>query len=222
MCIYSLLDVSKNYINGKKPFCALNKITLAIEKGAFCCFAGPSGSGKTTLLDILGLIDNPSSGKLIFDSVEMNLKTTKMNDYLRLEKIGFIFQDFKLFPFLSAFENIEYPLKLLKIKKEKRIEMVNEVLDYLGILSCKNQLPSELSGGQQQRVGIARALIKSPKIIIADEPTANLDSKNAGNIISILKRLNSDKKITIVYATHDTRLFRFSSVLYKLKDGVLV
>jgi putative ABC transport system ATP-binding protein len=198
---------------------ALKNINLKIDKGQFLAIAGPSGSGKTTLLNIMGCLDTPTHGEIIFD--EQNLATLsfkgKMN--IRRHKIGFIFQSFNLIPVLNVYENVEYPLLLNNTKTIQRRELVLKVLEEVGLLQRAKHFPNELSGGERQRVSIARALVKKPMIILADEPTANLDSTTGANIISLMQKLHQEEQVTFVFSSHDDRILKKAEEVIQLQDG---
>ena len=213
-------NLVKIYQSGKTEVSALKGVNLEIEKGEFTSIAGPSGSGKTTLLNLIGLLDNPSEGQIyIKDQDVSKFDKNKLSEYRKIN-IGFIFQTFNLIPVLSAFENIEFALTLLgKYSKNEIYDKTSEILNQVGLGNMGNRLPSELSGGQQQRVSIARALIKKPEIILADEPTANLDSKTGEDILKLMKNLNEEKNITFVFSTHDKMVMDYAKRLLILHDG---
>lgn len=227
-----LLDVrniNKTYHTGKVDFQALHDITFSMQEGEFTALCGPSGSGKTTLLNIIGCIDNADSGELVLDGILLSGKTRDELAALRREYFGFIFQTYNLIPVLSVFENVELPLKLLKKDNDEAIrERVLEVLalvglkDELGIPALEKRKPLELSGGQQQRVSIARALVKKPRMILADEPTANLDTATGEGIVDIMKEMNSKEGVSFVFSTHDKLIMEHARRLIKLRDGKVV
>lgn len=221
--LVELKNVTKSYHNGVFDVPALKDINLTIEKGEFTVFAGPSGSGKTTLLNIVGTMDKLTEGEAFVDGVEITgLSKNEASDFRR-DKIGFIFQSYNLIPVLTVYENVEFILDLVEKydKKTKEIK-INALLDELGILALKNRKPSEISGGQQQRVAIARALIKEPLIVLADEPTANLDSKTGEAILDLMKKLNEEKGVTFIFSSHDHKIIdRAKRVIY-LRDGQLL
>lgn len=213
-------NVNKIYHTGKVDFQALHDVSLGFDKGEFTALAGPSGSGKTTLLNIIGCIDSYQSGKVMLDGTDLSSKSRKELAYLRREYFGFIFQTYNLIPVLTVAENVELPLKLLKRYSDDEIhEKVFQALEKVGLQGLENRRPLELSGGQQQRVSIARALVKSPKVVLADEPTANLDSKTGEEIVDLMKEMNSEDKVTFVFSTHDAVMMKHARRLIKLHDG---
>jgi putative ABC transport system ATP-binding protein len=207
---------------GKKFFRALNEINLSVNTGEFCGIVGPSGSGKTTLLNIVGALDNPSDGDAIVMDKNVNDLNPKEAAKLRNESIGFIFQTYNLLPVYSVFENVEFPLLLLKKNKEERKELVMRALEWVGITDKANSRPNQLSGGESQRVAVARAMVKSPTIVIADEPTANLDAANSHNILGTMLRLNNELKTTFLFATHDEKVIGYLRRKVVLNDGRIV
>lgn len=202
---------------------ALKGINLEISGGDFVAVAGPSGSGKTTLMNILGLIDKPSRGTLSIEGRETGNMNRSGLTAMRQELIGFIFQSFNLLPVLSVFENVELPLVIggKKYSKKERAEWVNGLLEEVGLTDRRRHKPSELSGGQQQRAAIARALVTRPKIIIADEPTANLDSGNGARILELMKRINRDDNTTFIFSTHDPEIWGMANHIIFLRDGMI-
>jgi putative ABC transport system ATP-binding protein len=213
-------DLVKIYKNGKISNKALDNINLEIEKGEFLVFAGPSGSGKTTLLNIIGTMYRLTEGKLLIDGEDISGLTKDEASEFRKEKVGFIFQSFNLIPVLTAYENIEFSLDLMKKygAKEKR-ETVESIMKEMGILELKNRRPAEMSGGQQQRVAVARALAKQPLLVLADEPTANLDSKTGESILDLMEEMNEKKKITFIFSSHDPKIIERGKRVIRLKDG---
>lgn len=216
MVVLKANDISKSYKRGAEIVHALRGISFEVEKGEFVAITGPSGSGKTTLLHILGCLDEPTSGKLYIDNLLVSNMKPKELDNIRRSKIGFIFQQFYLLPELTVEENITLPL--LFSKNVIKQDYLNELLHILGIKHRRNHMPRELSGGEMQRVAIARALINKPEFILADEPTANLDSQNSINIFKLLKDLVK-KGITIIVVTHNMELANFAFRKIKLLDG---
>ena len=214
--------VTKVYQQGKIHLTALQNIDLEIQLGEFITLMGPSGSGKSTLLNLLGCLDQPTTGKIIIDE----LTVTSMNSFqlaaLRKIKLGFIFQSYNLFPVLSALENVEYPLLLRKIPSKERRAKALSLLQKIGLEKHIHHKPAELSGGQQQRVAIARALVTEPKLILADEPTANLDSKTGSDILKLMKQFNQEKRITFIFATHDPRVLDNASRIIYMEDGSII
>ncbi|WP_437398525.1 ABC transporter ATP-binding protein [Flagellimonas lutimaris] len=212
-------NVSKTYQETMIPVKALQDVHLHIEEGEFVALVGPSGSGKSTLLNMIGGLDEPTSGTVFVDGVEITkLSENKMIDF-RLQNIGFVFQSFNLIPVLTSRENIGFVLQLQKVPKKDREKRVLELLREVGLEEKVNSRPGELSGGQQQRVAVARALASKPKIILADEPTANLDSKSAGNLLDIMAKLNQEEKITFLFSTHDQRVIEKARRVITLVDG---
>lgn len=213
-------DLVKIYQNGKISVKALDNINLEIEKGEFLVFAGPSGSGKTTLLNIIGTMDRLTEGRLLIDGEDVSGLSKDEASEFRKEKVGFIFQSFNLIPVLTAYENIEFSLDLMKKygAKEKR-EKVENIMNEMGILELKNRRPAEMSGGQQQRVAVARALAKQPSLVLADEPTANLDSKTGEAILDLMREMNEKKDITFIFSSHDPKIIDRGKRVIRLRDG---
>ena len=200
---------------------ALDRVSLTLKQGEFAALVGPSGSGKTTLLNCIGALDLPSSGKLILDGQVLSAMKEKELSEVRLRKIGFIFQAYNLIPVMTALENIEYVLMLQKVPKEERKERTLSLLKEMDMKELENRFPRELSGGQQQRVAVARALVSEPKIILADEATANLDSKNAENLLDIMQKMSKVRNTTFLFSTHDEKVIRRVKRTIKMKDGKL-
>jgi putative ABC transport system ATP-binding protein len=216
-------DVKKDYHLGKTVVHALKGINIEIDKGEFVCIAGPSGSGKTTLLNLIGCVDTSTSGTVeVSGNITNNLSEKGLTE-LRLHRIGFIFQTFNLIKVLNVYENVQFPLMLMKhISKKEREERIKYFLDEVGLYDRMKHKPSELSGGQRQRVAIARALVTKPDIILADEPTANLDSVTGENIIELMKKINHIDKTTFIFSTHDYEIMKVVNKVYRLKDGLIV
>ncbi len=212
--------VSKVYKMGELDLEVIKDLNISIGSGEFIAIVGPSGSGKSTVLNILGGLDTPTEGEVIVDSVNItNLNTTQLAHF-RGEKIGFIFQSFNLIPVLSVYENIEYPLIMIQhLPPKEREKRVLEVLKEVDMLDQKEKYPDQISGGQKQRVAIARALVTNPKIVFADEPTANLDSKTAHRIIELMHKIKQDYNTTFVFATHDEKIVSSAERLITLVDG---
>ena len=221
--IVSITHVSKQYTLGKTVVPALQNVSLTVAPGDFISIAGPSGSGKTTLLNLIGCVDTATAGKVeIAGHDTKNLSERALTD-LRLNTIGFIFQSFNLVPVLSVFQNVEFPLLLQrKFTRAEREARVNELLTKVGLHTHGHHRPSELSGGQRQRVAIARALVTRPKIVLADEPTANLDSKTGETIIDLMKEMNRVEKTTFIFSTHDAKVMAHANSIVKLADGRIV
>jgi putative ABC transport system ATP-binding protein len=219
MSFIEIHNVNKKYSLGKTEINALNEIDLKISRGEYLCIIGPSGAGKSTLLNILGLIDRPCSGEIIFDNTPVHLLSDKNLHQFRKKRITFIFQSFNLIPVLNAYENIEFPLLLQRVSKEERKSRIEKITNKVGIDKYLKHKPEELSGGQRQRVAIARALVTEPEIVIADEPTANLDSATGTNILNLLKGLNKEKLTTFVIASHDPEVMKEADRVLKIIDG---
>jgi putative ABC transport system ATP-binding protein len=219
--VIKIENLIKTYQQGKLEIPALKGINLNLAQGDFIAVAGPSGSGKTTLMNIIGLIDTPSSGAVFIDGKNVSHCSRADQTRLRHETIGFIFQSFNLLPVLTVYENVELPLLLGKKKppQTERKKHVTKLLDSVGLVDRQNHLPAELSGGQQQRVAIARALVTQPAIVIADEPTANLDSHNGERILSVMKEINSLHKTTFIFSTHDSAIWEMANHVVFLHDG---
>jgi putative ABC transport system ATP-binding protein len=212
-------DVSKTYRLGSTLVEALRGISLEVAPGDFLAIAGPSGSGKTTLLNLLGCLDAPSAGRVVIDGEPVASLSADRLAELRARKIGFVFQTFNLIPVLSAFENVEYPLLIRKLPGAARRAAVVRALSGVGLSDVAAHRPAQLSGGQQQRVAIARALVGGPSLVLADEPTANLDSKTAQEIIDLMLLLNRTEGVTFVFSTHDSRVIRLASRVVEIRDG---
>jgi putative ABC transport system ATP-binding protein len=216
-------EVSKQYRLGDQWVPALNRINLKIDHGVFMAIAGPSGSGKSTLLNLIGCIDTPSSGRILIADQEVSGKNADELAMLRARTIGFIFQTFNLLPVLSAHENVEYPLlQLAELSATERGRRVAKYLDIVGLSEFSRHRPNELSGGQRQRVAIARALAMHPKIILADEPTANLDHKTGRRILRLMRRINRQTGTTFVFSTHDQQVIDMADRRVDLEDGEIV
>ncbi|MGB2152396.1 MAG: ABC transporter ATP-binding protein [Flavobacteriaceae bacterium] len=219
--IISIEKVNKNYPVGGKEFRALKDITLSINKGEFAGIVGPSGSGKTTLLNIIGSLDVPTQGEAYV--LNQNIAELSHNEAAKLRNynIGFIFQVFNLLPVYTVFENVEFALLLQKNSVEQRRKAVYEALEWVGLQDHANKKPDKLSGGESQRVAIARAMVKRPKILLADEPTANLDSENAHGILKTMKMLNKELQTTFLFSTHDEKVMKYLDRTIHLRDGAL-
>lgn len=221
--IVQLKEVHKSYLLGETYVQALRGLNLDLYEGDFTALIGASGSGKSTLLNLVGCIDSPDKGEILIDEIEVeNLSENEKSD-LRNQKIGFIFQSFNLIPVLNVEENIEMPLLIQpNLRSEERKKRVLEALDDVGLKEFRHHMPNKLSGGQRQRVAIARALVTQPSLILADEPTANLDSKTAHMIIDLLSNLNKKRRVTFLFCTHDEKLIGRVDRVVKIQDGVLV
>jgi putative ABC transport system ATP-binding protein len=215
-------DLFKTYQTGQVTVDALKGLNFSIEKGSFVSFVGPSGSGKTTLLNLMGCLDRPSNGRLLVAGTEVSELNRKDAARFRGKNIGFIFQSFNLIPVLTAFENVEYPLIMVQsISGAERKKRVLELLDAVGMMDQRNQLPDQISGGQKQRVAVARALVTHPELILADEPTANLDHDTAHGIIRLMKKIREEVQTTFVFSTHDVRIIDEVERIFRIEDGVL-
>jgi len=222
MKILELKNVNKIYDGSEIHVHAVNNVALEFEEGEFAAIVGPSGSGKTTLLNLIGGLDNPTSGEIIIDGTDLSkLRPSQLIDF-RLRNIGFVFQSYNLIPVLTAKENVEFIMSLQKWPAEKRNARTLELLNSVGLAERINSRPAKLSGGQQQRVAVARALASKPKFILADEPTANLDSKSAATLLEIMEKLNHEEKITFIFSTHDPRVVRMAHRVITLEDGKVV
>lgn len=217
--IVETVNLSKVYKRKKVEVVALNDVNLHIPKAQIICINGPSGSGKTTLLNIIGGVDRPSSGKVTVDNVDLTRLSESQITRFRLEKIGFIFQFYNLFPTLTAFENIELPLILSKKPKETREKRVSDLLEMVGMKERADHKPDELSGGEQQRIAIARALTNNPTLILADEPTGDLDSENAMAFMKLVKEFNKKQGQTFLIVTHDPLVSQECDKIYAIRDG---
>ena len=222
MDIVEAKALTKDFHLGKTLIHALKDVDFAVSEREFLAIAGPSGSGKSTLLNLIGCIDLPTSGSIKIDGIDVSALSSDELADLRAKKIGFIFQMFNLIPVLSAFENIEYPLLRKKIKHHVRKEKVMDALKNVGLESFAMHKPDELSGGQRQRVAIARALISEPKIILADEPTANLDHKTGTAVLEVMKKINEDQGTVFIFSTHDPKVMSMASRIVQLADGKVI
>ena len=220
--VVELKNVTKSYKTGRSEVPALRGISLSIPARAFTMLVAPSGSGKSTLLNLIGCIDNPTSGVVIVAGQTVGqLSDRELADF-RAQKIGFIFQGFSLVPVLSAYENVEYPLLLTRIPAAARRKATLAMLEAVGLSEQQRRRPNELSGGQKQRVAIARALIKQPEIVLADEPTANLDSETGASIVALMRQMQTQSRTTFIFATHDPHLMSQADRLVSMRDGLLV
>ena len=217
-----LYDVHKAYKIGDNIIRALNGVNLKVDKGEFISIVGPSGSGKSTLLNIIGCIDTPTSGKVIIDSQDVSNLRDRGLTKIRLRKIGFIFQQFYLIPTLNALENIELPMKEAKMGRDARRKRALALLDQVGLGERKGHYPSQLSGGEQQRVAIARSLANSPQMILADEPTGEIDTKTSEKIVSLLHNLNKKENLTLIIVTHDLKIAGYADRSITIEDGKIV
>lgn len=221
MAIVAVSEVTKDYQQGNIVVHALRGVNLDIQKGDFLALAGPSGSGKTTLLNCIGGLDAVSSGKItVGDKLLSDLKPKELAR-MRLNHIGFIFQAYNLIPVLTAVENVEFIMQLQGIGAAERRELALKILDKVGLTAEVHRRPTEMSGGQQQRVAVARAIVAEPKIVLADEPTANLDSETGANLLDMMRDLNQDQGVTFIFSTHDKMVMEYSKRLVKIKDGMI-
>mgnify|MGYP001362439693 CR=1 FL=1 len=222
MKVVEINNVYKTYHDTEVEVRAVNGVTLAFEKGDFAVIVGPSGSGKTTLLNLIGGLDQPTAGEIIVAGHRLSeLKPSELIDF-RMEHVGFVFQSYNLIPVLTAAENVGFIMSLQKWPKEKRIARTGELLEAVGLSDRHKSRPSQLSGGQQQRVAVARALAPRPEFILADEPTANLDSKSAETLLDIMEKLNREEEITFIFSTHDARVMKRARRVITLEDGKVV
>lgn len=222
MALVTLEHVSRHYRLGGQTVVALRDVSLEIAEGVFLAIAGPSGSGKSTLLNLIGCIDTPTAGRLVIDGRDVSGQTPdQLADY-RARTVGFIFQTFNLFPVLTAYENVEYPLlQFPELSRRERRERVTRFLDLVGLTRFSGHRPNQLSGGQRQRVAIARALAVKPRIVLADEPTANLDHETGAEILRLMKAINAKYRTTFVFSTHDERVIAAADRLVRIEDGQL-
>ena len=222
MKIIELRRVSKIYNETETEVRAVDNVSLDFQEAEFTVIVGPSGSGKTTLLNLIGGLDKPTSGELIIDGTDLSkLKSSQLIDF-RMRNIGFVFQSYNLIPVLTAKENVEFIMSLQKWSKHDMDERTYDLLKSVGLAERANSRPGKLSGGQQQRIAVARALASRPKFVLADEPTANLDSKSASTLLEIMEKLNHEEKITFIFSTHDARVVKMAHRIITLEDGEVV
>ncbi len=215
-------DVYKTFAQGESKIKGLDNVSLTIDKGDFVCLSGPSGSGKTTLLNTLGGLLTPDSGQVLIDNHDIvQLNSSELAD-MRLDKIGFVFQSYNLIPVLSALENVEFVMQIQGVSAREGSRKARAMLQEVGLAGMEDRRPADLSGGQQQRVAVARAIVSNPALILADEPTANLDSKSAESLMALLEDLNHKHQITLVLATHDQRIMDFARRQVNMQDGCIV
>ena len=219
MAIVHVEGVKKVYRQGSVIIKALDGVSLSVAAGEFMALAGPSGSGKTTLLNLIGGLDVPDSGSISVDGRDFAHIGSGELAELRLRRIGFVFQAYNLIPVLTAAENVEYILRLQGVGKPQRRDRVQAILEEVGLGAAGGRRPSELSGGQQQRVAVARAIVSDPAIVLADEPTANLDSKTGENLLELMQRMNRDKAVTFIFSTHDRMVMEWARRIVSVKDG---
>jgi putative ABC transport system ATP-binding protein len=223
MALIDLQNVTKVYHMGEVKVTAIKNINVKIEKATLVSFVGPSGSGKSTLLNLIGCLAKPTAGNIYYKDREINALNPTKAAIFRGEHLGFIFQDFNLIPVLTVFENVEYPLIMVKNMAQKpRKERVLELLSKVGMLDQKDKKPNQISGGQKQRVAVARALVTEPDLVLADEPTANLDHKTAYRVIEVMQKMKENYGITFIFSTHDPKVVNMAEIIYTLEDGVIV
>ena len=219
MHIIETKNISKQYKQADQDIIALNNVSVSFEKGEFTAIVGPSGSGKTTFLNSIGGLDSPTSGKVMIEEKEITeLSSNELIDF-RLKNIGFVFQSYNLIPVLTAKENVEFIMLMQGLSESHRNKRSIELLNSVGLEAQLNRRPNQLSGGQQQRVAVARALASKPKFVLADEPTANLDSSSTANLLDIMSRLNKKEKTTFIFSTHDQRVIDRANRIITLEDG---
>ncbi|MFH0735474.1 MAG: ABC transporter ATP-binding protein [bacterium] len=219
MEILRVENLEKTYEDNGIPVYALRGINLSVKKGEFLVIAGPSGSGKTTLLNLLGALDKPTKGSIYFNDIDYAKKSKKELSAIRLHNLGFVFQAYNLIPVLTALENIEFSMMLLGIPEKERYKKAILLMDELGIKELADKRPNKMSGGQQQRVAVARAIVNNPTLVLADEPTANLDSVTSGNLMDLMQKMNEQKQITFIFSSHDKSVMDRAKRLIILKDG---
>jgi len=211
--------VRKDFQEGEHVVHAVNGVNIVLEKGEFTSLAGPSGSGKTTLLNLAGGLDRPTEGEIAIDGAPTNDRTDDELTEIRLRRIGFVFQAYNLIPVLTAYENIQFVLQIQGVPEKEHRNRIMSLLKDLGLEGLENRFPTQLSGGQQQRVAVARAVIGNPAIVLADEPTANLDTETARNLLEMMRRLNEDKGVTFLFSTHDPMVLEHAKRVIRLRDG---
>ena len=215
-------DLCKTFQQGDEIITGLNNVSISIEKGDFVCLSGPSGSGKTTLLNAIGGLDTPDSGQIFIGDLQIDRLDKGPLADMRLHNIGFVFQSYNLIPVLSARENVEFVMQVSGMSAEERSQRSHKILKEVGLEGLEDRRPAHLSGGQQQRVAVARAIVSKPKLILADEPTANLDSVTSSQLMDLLVELNQHHKVTFVIATHDTRVMKYAKRLIRMEDGKII
>jgi putative ABC transport system ATP-binding protein len=217
--VLAAVDVWKDYTTREVTTRALEGVTLAVVSGEFTTLVGPSGSGKTTLLNLLGTLDAPTQGRVLVDGVDAATLSESQRADLRLHKLGFVFQSYNLVPVLSALENVEFVLLLQRVPAAERRARARAVLVELGLGDLVDKRPPEMSGGQQQRVAVARAIVSNPRVVLADEPTANLDSKTAESLLDLMAAMNAERGVTFLFSTHDARVMARARRVVRLEDG---
>ncbi len=219
MELVTLEQIRKTYTQGKVKVTAIDRVDLSVSAGEFLALAGPSGSGKTTLLNIIGGLDMPDSGRVTVAGNDFSTMNAGALARLRLRSIGFVFQSYNLIPVLSAEENVEYIMLLQGVPAKERRDRARQILDDVGLEGLYSRRPSELSGGQQQRVAVARAIVSGPSLVLADEPTANLDSKTGEGLLDLMQAINRERQVTFIFSTHDKMVMDHAGRLVNLKDG---
>jgi putative ABC transport system ATP-binding protein len=215
-------DIGKNYQVGEVVIPAIRGVSFEIDASSFVSFIGPSGSGKTTLLNLIGCLDTPTTGRLTVAGSDVGMLNRRQGATFRGANIGFIFQDFNLLPVLTVYENIEYPLLMVqKVPSGERRKRVSALLDAVGMADQRDKYPDQISGGQKQRVAVARALVTNPKLVLADEPTANLDHQTAYMVLDLMKKMRNEFKTTFIFSTHDQKIVGEAEIIYMLEDGEL-
>jgi putative ABC transport system ATP-binding protein len=222
MDIVECTNIKKTYHQGKVEIQALRGVNLSIARGGFMAIAGPSGSGKTTILNIIGGLDSMDTGHVVVDGNTLDEMNQSQLAQMRLNKIGFVFQAYNLIPVLSALENVEYIMLLQGVPTAQRRDLARSILNDVGLEGTYDRRPAELSGGQQQRVAVARAIVSNPSIVLADEPTANLDSKTGKGLLEMMKEMNEKKNVTFIFSTHDQMVMDYARRLVRLRDGLVV
>jgi len=223
MSLVVVKNLKKTYLSGDAEVHAVDDVSFSIKKGEFVVLAGPSGSGKTTILNLIGAMDSITDGKIFIEDIDTSKLSKNEKSDFRMDKIGFIFQNFNLIPVLTVYENLEFILELAKKynSKERKLK-IEGLLKRLDIWKLKDRKPAELSGGQQQRVAIARALVKDPILVLADEPTANLDSHTGDSVLNLMKKLNEEENVTFIFSSHDNLIIERAKRVIRLRDGQLV
>lgn len=220
--ILKAVNIKRVFGKGKQAVHALDNINMQIEKGKLIILKGRSGSGKTTLLNLIGALDRPSEGSIVFNGINISMISEKERTHIRKSQMGFVFQSFGLVPLMSAYENVEFSLRIAGAARSQYRERVEDCLDFVGMKKRMKHRPFELSGGEQQRVAIARAIVHRPKLLLADEPTAELDSKMSLQVMNVFRKLVRDEGISIIMTTHDQEIMEFADHVYELEDGKIV
>jgi len=222
MSLVAAQNIAKEYHAGEISIAALRGVSFEIQPASFVSFVGPSGSGKTTLLNLIGCLDKPTSGRLMVSGSDVSSLDRRQGAAFRGRHLGFVFQDFNLIPVLTVYENVEYPLLMVQnIARKEREDRVMKLLEAVGMLDQKNKYPDQISGGQKQRVAIARALVTYPKLVLADEPTANLDHKTAYMVLELMRQMRDELETSFIFSTHDHKIVGEAEIVYTLEDGEL-